>query len=165
MKNLPLIIKYVLLLSCLLLNLLTQAQNIHTIDVEKSTDAAPRNNMFTSLDMYAELNGIFILMPMMAYMAQLWRTDSTAAGTWLIKDINLGLAASNPDDIVVSGNKIFFVATDGLNGRELWYDVSLAWIVAGYVLIALAAALQRTDAAITTAGTKPQPEADLAQQV
>ncbi|TKK69322.1 T9SS type A sorting domain-containing protein [Ilyomonas limi] len=121
MKNLPFFIKFFTLSLCLLPGALAQAQNIRAIDIEKSTDAAPRNNMYTTLDMYAELNGIFYFNADDGiHGRELWRSDGTAAGTWLLKDINNGVASSNPDDIIVSGNKFYFAASDGLNGRELW---------------------------------------------
>ncbi len=53
---------------------------------------------------------------------ELWRTDGSTAGTFLVKDVNTssGLRNSNPTSLTVFNEKIFFSADDGLNGTELW---------------------------------------------
>jgi ELWxxDGT repeat protein len=51
---------------------------------------------------------------------ELWKTDGTAAGTVLVKDIYPGAHASDADWMTVAGGQIFFVADDGVHGRELW---------------------------------------------
>jgi ELWxxDGT repeat protein len=51
---------------------------------------------------------------------ELFRSDGTAAGTSLIKDINTGIASSNPSNLVVIGGAGYFTANDGTNGIELW---------------------------------------------
>jgi ELWxxDGT repeat protein len=50
---------------------------------------------------------------------ELWRTDGTAAGTTLVKDIVGGPAASNPGDFTKVGTSLFFYAFDGAN-YGLW---------------------------------------------
>ncbi|HUR17947.1 MAG TPA: Ig-like domain-containing protein, partial [Acidimicrobiales bacterium] len=55
---------------------------------------------------------------------ELWKSDGTAEGTVLVKDINPGTASSNPDNLRALGNTLFFTATNGsltgANGTELW---------------------------------------------
>jgi ELWxxDGT repeat protein len=51
---------------------------------------------------------------------ELWRSDGTAAGTQLVRDINPGPASSNPSDLVNVGGVLYFAADDGVRGRELW---------------------------------------------
>lgn len=51
---------------------------------------------------------------------ELWRTNGTAGGTSLIKDINPGLGSSTPQNLYRVGNTVFFTADDGTTGRELW---------------------------------------------
>ncbi|MFC5411107.1 ELWxxDGT repeat protein [Larkinella bovis] len=51
---------------------------------------------------------------------ELWKSDGTAAGTVLLKDINPGAASSSPAYLTVVGNTVFFAATDGSTGVELW---------------------------------------------
>ena len=49
---------------------------------------------------------------------ELWRSDGTAAGTMLVKDINPGSASSNPGSLLDAGGTLLFVA--GQSGNELW---------------------------------------------
>ena len=58
---------------------------------------------------------------------ELWRSDGTAAGTTLVKDINPGNDddppdpdSSNIDEITAVGATVLFRADDGTNGTELW---------------------------------------------
>jgi ELWxxDGT repeat protein len=55
---------------------------------------------------------------------ELWRTDGTAAGTRLVRDINPGGGDFNdsfPVDLTVVGQRLFFSADDGTHGyEELW---------------------------------------------
>lgn len=51
---------------------------------------------------------------------ELWRSDGTQAGTWLVKDILMGASDSWPNDFAVFGDEICFSASDGSEGRELW---------------------------------------------
>lgn len=56
---------------------------------------------------------------------ELWRSDGTAAGTRLVKDINptgdaFGPRSSYPRDFTVLGSTLLFTAVDASSGRELW---------------------------------------------
>ena len=51
---------------------------------------------------------------------ELWRSDGTAAGTFLVKDINSGAGESKPYHFTQVGGTVFFVADDGSRGVELW---------------------------------------------
>ncbi len=56
---------------------------------------------------------------------ELWRSDGTAAGTVLVKDIypgsTLSIAnSSSPQNLVAVGQTLYFAATDGSHGVELW---------------------------------------------
>ena len=51
---------------------------------------------------------------------ELWKTDGTAAGTALVKDIFPGARSGDVDQLTVAGGRLFFVADDGVHGRELW---------------------------------------------
>jgi trimeric autotransporter adhesin len=59
--------------------------------------------------------------------SELWRSDGTAAGTTMVKDINPGNAedppdpdSSDPTQLTVVGGTVYFVANDGVTGPELW---------------------------------------------
>ena len=55
---------------------------------------------------------------------ELWRTDGTTVGTYRLKDINPGTAHSDPmylgREFPVVNGIAYFVANDGVHGRQLW---------------------------------------------
>ena len=51
---------------------------------------------------------------------ELWKSDGTASGTVMVKDINSGSGSSSPLYFTAIGNTLFFRADDGTNGDELW---------------------------------------------
>jgi ELWxxDGT repeat protein len=51
---------------------------------------------------------------------ELWRSDGTAAGTVLLKDINAGAVSSSPASFYQYNNMVFFSAKTAANGIELW---------------------------------------------
>jgi ELWxxDGT repeat protein len=51
---------------------------------------------------------------------ELWKTDGTAGGTVMVKDIRPGTDESSPGNMIEMGSLLVFVADDGINGRELW---------------------------------------------
>jgi ELWxxDGT repeat protein len=85
----------------------------------KQTEAHP----YTSLRyrFCADVNGVLYYVAMDAeHGCELWRTDGTEAGTYMVRDIHVGEASSYPDSLQVSGTALFFMADDGIWGRELW---------------------------------------------
>ncbi len=70
----------------------------------------------------ATLNGVALLaLSSSTTGCELWRSDGTAAGTTLVKDIfpgaQGGFASYSP---LVFGSRLYFVADNGALGRELW---------------------------------------------
>lgn len=51
---------------------------------------------------------------------ELWVTDGTAAGAFLLKDIYPGATGSDCQNFIPTTNFIYFTATDDVNGLELW---------------------------------------------
>ncbi len=49
----------------------------------------------------------------------LWKSDGTAEGTVMVKNINPSMG-SNPDQLTVGNGMLYFSATDGTSGHELW---------------------------------------------
>jgi ELWxxDGT repeat protein len=52
--------------------------------------------------------------------AELWRSDGTDLGTFMVKDIRSGSATSNPFQLTNVNGTLFLRANDGTNGNELW---------------------------------------------
>jgi ELWxxDGT repeat protein len=51
---------------------------------------------------------------------ELWVSDGSIAGTYLLKDIWPGAPSSHPRSFAVSGAAVYFAANDGVHGEELW---------------------------------------------
>ena len=53
---------------------------------------------------------------------ELWRSDGTADGTGMVKDIRSGSSSSYPGNYGFAqlNSKVYFAANDGEHGRELW---------------------------------------------
>ncbi|MCG3134864.1 MAG: hypothetical protein HMLKMBBP_02272 [Planctomycetes bacterium] len=51
---------------------------------------------------------------------ELWRTDGTDAGTWLVADVSPGPSSSSPTSFGWAGGSLFFSAWDEVAGREPW---------------------------------------------
>jgi ELWxxDGT repeat protein len=51
---------------------------------------------------------------------ELWRSDGTAAGTKMVKNIRPRGKSSSPDHLVNFNGTLMFTANDGTHGRELW---------------------------------------------
>ncbi len=51
---------------------------------------------------------------------ELWRTDGTTAGTYILKDINENPASSLAKPLFSIGNYLYFMADDISHGNELW---------------------------------------------
>ncbi len=63
---------------------------------------------------------------------ELWSTNGTDPGTFMVKDINPGVNSSLPSYLTVVGNTLLLSANDGTNGYELWKSDGTA---AGTVLV------------------------------
>ena len=58
--------------------------------------------------------------------AELWRSDGTSEGTYMVADVRPGAMGSYPGGgyygraMEIVGNKLYFLADDGTHGNELW---------------------------------------------
>jgi ELWxxDGT repeat protein len=64
---------------------------------------------------------------------ELWKSDGTASGTVLVKDIASGLSHSNPSYFADIDGILYFSASDGIHGAEVWKSDGTA---SGTVLLA-----------------------------
>jgi ELWxxDGT repeat protein len=48
---------------------------------------------------------------------ELWRSDGTEEGTYLVKDILLGEGSSEPAMLTSASGRLYFVARDGVHGE------------------------------------------------
>lgn len=102
------------------------AQNFSIIkDVNDSKDSYPANygfSMDNSEHSFPNLNGVsYFASTDGVHGNELWRTDGTKNGTYMVKDINpTGSNGSFPSSLTTAGDVIFFVANDGVHGSELW---------------------------------------------
>jgi ELWxxDGT repeat protein len=51
---------------------------------------------------------------------EIWKSDGTAAGTVLVKDIVVGVGSSIPANLTNLNGILYFSAVDAVNGKELW---------------------------------------------
>lgn len=51
---------------------------------------------------------------------ELWRSDGTTAGTYMVKDIYAGSGDSSPFDLTYMNGIVYFTARDEAHGIELW---------------------------------------------
>ncbi|MFP2908024.1 ELWxxDGT repeat protein [Pyxidicoccus sp. 3LFB2] len=58
---------------------------------------------------------------------ELWRSDGTPWGTWVVRDINPGPASSAPSHLVVVDRTLYFAAEHRDTGRELWRSDGTPW--------------------------------------
>lgn len=104
-----------------------------TKDINTSMDAGPYNYDYSFTSSFAVLNKVVY------YSAndgihgnELWRSDGTAAGTYIVKDINPGTAAGNAYYITTYKGKVYFMAYTAATGYEVYQSDGTA---AGTVLL------------------------------
>ncbi|MCL4202554.1 MAG: autotransporter-associated beta strand repeat-containing protein, partial [Pirellulaceae bacterium] len=95
------------------------AQLVADINALQSDDASSSPEYFVQLGDVA-----YFTAETPAAGRELWRSDGTAAGTFMVKDINAGAGDafySGRDPFLTNVNgTLFFTANDGANGYELW---------------------------------------------
>lgn len=87
-------------------------------------DLSPgRSDGLSSGDKIVVLGDIAIFSPSNAsevYGQEIWRSDGTSGGTYMLKDINTGVTGLTINSMAVAGSKVFFNADDQYLGDELY---------------------------------------------
>lgn len=85
-----------------------------------------RQNLVTPYGKFVALNGIVYFLGSDNYSGStLWRTDGTPGGTFRL-DLFPGFKGSNPAELTVMGDRLYFIANDRVNPRSLYYYVPRA---------------------------------------
>lgn len=91
-----------------------------------STPLTPKDLFFTNTDHtvpteLTDFNGVLLYAGTDGVSGkELWRTDGTAGGTQLVKDICPGIGNSSPSYLTAFGSLLIFRADDGVHGAEPW---------------------------------------------
>ncbi len=111
--------KNILLLLVLSSSLQLPAQNLPQL--LKDITPGPQNSDITDLTAVGDI--VFFIAPDGSNSFQLWRTDGTPAGTYVVKVINPTSPSgmySYFTSMVNVGGTLFFLADDGVHGVEYW---------------------------------------------
>jgi ELWxxDGT repeat protein len=89
-------------------------------ELVKDIHAAPQS-LGLSPSGFLEVEGVaYFSASTPTYGFELWRTDGTAEGTYLVRDVNPGSQSSMPQSLTEMGGDVYFVANDGVNRQEIW---------------------------------------------
>lgn len=92
-----------------------------TVFVKDINPGATGSNGFTTAPYMTNVNGIlYFSADDGVHGVELWRSDGTEAGTYLVKDIVAGAVGATPEEMIDLNGKLYFIANDGINGKELW---------------------------------------------
>jgi ELWxxDGT repeat protein len=91
------------------------------INLKKITDLVPDMTLGSDVNTVGLVNDIFYFSASDSQHGyELWRTDGTSAGTFMVKDINTETASANPELMFGLGDYVYFMADDISHGNELW---------------------------------------------
>ncbi len=117
------------LLAALLCTLHLSAQPVLVKDINTRTEKGGNSNP----SQLCNVNGtLFFVSNDGVNGPELWKTDGTAAGTVLVKNIYPGKGGPTPQTLTNVNGTLFFMADNGANGRELWKSDGTA---AGTVMV------------------------------
>lgn len=93
-----------------------------TKDINTEADGNPSNYQPQVYDQhYAVLNGVaYFTASDGLHGSELWRSDGTDAGSYMVKDVEPGSGTSFITNITVANGEIYFTATTSANGPEPW---------------------------------------------
>lgn len=87
-------------------------------DINPGTNGAFREDISANL---TNINGVLYFSANDGVNGyELWKSDGTASGTVLIKNIANSSSNSSPSSFILLNSEIIFVCDDNVNGKELW---------------------------------------------
>jgi ELWxxDGT repeat protein len=102
-----------LVASLILFSLVWHSVQAQTSILPSTTASSPSNTINVNGTLYFSATST-------AHGIELWKSDGTAAGTVMVKDINPGTASSSLAYFTNVDNILYFRANDGTTGNELW---------------------------------------------
>ena len=90
-----------------------------TISAQLVKDIYPGNDSGDPSD-FAVIGSTLFLRATDSHEAELWKSDGSAAGTVMVKDINTVTGSGGPEYLTAMNGNLYFTADDGSHGRELW---------------------------------------------
>jgi len=97
------------------------------------TDAGTFSLAGSSYEPTVAGNLVFFIHDDGVHGSELWKTDGTADGTAMVRDVRPGSIGANPGDLASAGDAVYFSANDGVHGTEPWRSDGTA---EGTVLVA-----------------------------
>lgn len=98
-------------------NSFSQNINLELLDISKNADSNPREFVVINNVYYFIAKGLDLGI-------ELWRSDGTQSGTYIVKDINQGsngaFLSNESSNLTNVNGLLYFSANDGINGFELW---------------------------------------------
>jgi ELWxxDGT repeat protein len=88
--------------------------------VKDIIEGPAQSSMPGNYDIFSTGNYLLLRIPTTAEGLELWKSDGTAGGTVLLKDINPGSASSQPGNFYLYNNMVLFTATHAQYGKEIW---------------------------------------------
>ena len=94
---------------------------IYSFEQCGATNAPIFGSTVTDMQNYSVIgNTFYFTANTAAFGRELWKTDGTTAGTFMVKDIRTGTTSSNPAWFCKIGNEVFFSAMETYPNAKLW---------------------------------------------
>ena len=90
-------------------------------DINPGTSNSSPSNL-VSFSYYHDVDRIVFTASDGLYGTELWVSDGTATGTYLLDDTYPGPGSGSPGQLTVGDGHLYFVSNNGVDGRELWHS-------------------------------------------